>query len=245
MAINSSIDILNVKVTKIDYLTLLNKIKTALHQQEQITVTGANVNFINIAQTDKLSFEIFNKIDIIHPDGIGIFLASKFLYSSKGFNKRFTGSDFYHILKNAAIKERCSFFFFGDKDETLKKISSVHPDMIIAGYHNGFTYENDELIAMINKSKPGILVVGMGSPKQEDWIINSKENLDVKVILAVGDGIKVFSGTKKRGPKFLRKIGFEWLVRLFFEPKRLWRRYLVGNPLFLIRIFKCKFSKKI
>ncbi len=244
MVINSSIDILNVKVLKLDYLTLLNKIKSALHQQEQLTITGANVNFINISKADKLSSDIFSKIDIIHPDGIGIYWASNFLYGNKGFNKRFTGSDFYHSLIKTAIKERWSFFFFGDEDYTLKKISSVHPDMIITGYQNGFTYENDKVINRINKLKPDILVVGMGSPKQEEWIISSKKNLNVKIIIAVGDGIKVFSGTKKRGYKFFRKFGLEWAVRLFFEPIRLWRRYLIGNFLFIIRIFKSKLLKK-
>ena len=87
MVINSSIDILNVKVFKLDYLALLNKIKSALQRQEQLTITGANVNFINIAQANKLSSDLFNKIDIIHPDGIGIFLASKFLYGEKGLSR--------------------------------------------------------------------------------------------------------------------------------------------------------------
>jgi N-acetylglucosaminyldiphosphoundecaprenol N-acetyl-beta-D-mannosaminyltransferase len=243
MLVNSSIDILDIKVSKLDEIILLEKIKDAIQRRDQLTIAYANVNFINIAQIDKSTSDIFNKIDIIHPDGIGVFLASNFLYGNKGFNKRFTGSDFYHILIKAAIKERWSFFFFGDKNETLKKISSVHPHMIIAGYQNGFEFDNDILIGMINKSKPDILIVGKGSPKQEEWIINSKKYLDAKVIIAVGDGIKVFSGTKKRGLKFIQKIGLEWLVRLAFEPKRLWKRYLVGIPLFLFRLIKLRFTK--
>ena len=118
-----------------------------------------------------------------------------------------------------------------------------HTDIVIAGYNNGFAYENDKLLGMINKSKPDILVVGMGSPKQEEWIMNCKGNLDVKIIIAVGDGIKVFSGTKKRGPKVIQKLGLEWLVRLFFEPKRLWKRYLIGIPLFFIRLIKIYFTR--
>jgi len=243
MVVDSSIDILNVKISKLDYSTLLNKIKTSLHQQDQLTITGANVNFINIALADKESHKIFNKIDIIHPDGIGIFLAAKVLYNNKGFNKRFTGSDFYQVLINAAVKEKWSFFFFGDKDDTLKKIFSIRPDMKIAGYHNGFAYENDKLIDLINKSKPDLLIVGMGSPKQEDWIVNFKNSLDVKIIIAVGDGIKVFSGTKRRGPKIIRKFGLEWLVRLVFEPKRLWKRYLIGIPLFIFKVVQLRISK--
>ncbi|MBT8379445.1 MAG: WecB/TagA/CpsF family glycosyltransferase [Ignavibacteria bacterium] len=243
MLVNSSIDILDIEVSKFDEITLIEKIKDAIQLRDQLTIAYANVNFINIAQVDKSTLHKFNKIDIIHPDGIGIFLASKFLYGNKGFNKRFTGSDFYHLLIKAAIKERWSFFFFGDKDETLQKISSVHPDIIIAGYHNGFTYENDKLFSMINNSKPDILVVGMGAPKQEDWIISCKRNLDVKIVIAVGDGIKVFSNTKKRGPKVFQKLGLEWLVRLFFEPKRLWKRYIIGIPLFIFRLVRLRFSK--
>ncbi len=216
MANDPTINILDIEVSKFDEITLIDKIKDAIELRNQLTITYANVNFINITQVVNSTSDIFSKIDIIHPDGIGVFLASKFLYGNKGFNKRFTGSDFYHILIKAAIKERWPFFFFGDKDETLKKISSVHTDIVIAGYNNGFAYENDKLLGMINKSKPDILIVGIGSPKQEEWIINSIKYLDTKVIIAVGNGINVFSDTKKEVQNSFKRLDWngwlDWLL---------------------------------
>ena len=232
-------------IQNISYAQLLQEIENNILENKQLLITYCNAQTCNLCHKFPGMQKIIAEFNIIHPDGFGIFFASKFLYGRNGFQNRLTGSAFYQLLLEKGIKRNWKFFFFGDKDETLKEISSVHPELMIAGCHNGYTYENGKLLSLINDSKPDILIVGMGSPKQEDWIINFKSKLDVKIILAVGDGIKVFSGSKKRGTGFIQKIGLEWMVRLFFEPKRLWRRYLVGNPLFLIRIIKCKFSKTI
>jgi N-acetylglucosaminyldiphosphoundecaprenol N-acetyl-beta-D-mannosaminyltransferase len=177
----------------------------------------------------------------VHPDGIGVFLASKFLYGKNGFTKRITGSDFYIELIKGSLKNNWSFFFFGDTDETLSKISKTNPDLFVKGFCNGFNFNNDKLIKDINTAKPDILIVGLGSPKQEDWIVTNRDNVNAKVIVAVGDGIKVFAGTKKRGTKLVRILGLEWFVRLINEPKRLWKRYLIGIPLFIFRILYYKF----
>jgi len=232
-------------IQNISYAQLLNEIENHLLERKQLLVTYCNAHIYNLCYQSPENQKIFEEFNIVHPDGFGVFFASKFLYGGKGFKNRLTGSTFYQLLLEEGIKKKWKFFFLGDTKETLKRISSVSPELKIAGYHNGFEFNNDKVTDMIINSNPDILIVGMGSPKQEKWIVNSKNNLDVKVIIAVGDGIKVFSGTKKRGPKFVQKIGLEWLVRLFFEPKRLWKRYLVGNPLFIIRIIKCKFFKKI
>ncbi len=238
------LDFFNLKVNKVTYSILLKTIESALLENNSACITYANANTLNIIYQNKYLMELFSSFDIIHLDGFGVFFASKFLYGSNGFQNRITGSTFYKLLLEEGIKGNWKFFFFGDKEETLKKISSVHTDLKIVGYHNGFEFDNNKIIDMINNTNPDILIVGMGSPKQEKWIINSKNNLDVKIIIAVGDGIKVFSGIKKRGPKFLQKIGLEWLVRLFFEPKRLWRRYLIGIPVFILRIAKLKFFSR-
>ncbi|MGD8306547.1 MAG: WecB/TagA/CpsF family glycosyltransferase [Ignavibacteria bacterium] len=235
------LNILNLRINKILYSDLLNLIAEAIDNRIHLTITGANASTVNLSLNNSEFKNALDNIDYIHPDGIGVYLSSKFLYGANGFQSKITGSDFYYELINTAIKKQWSFFFFGDEDKTLNKIFSVYPELNIAGLHNGFEYENDKLLDMINKSGPDILIVGMGSPKQEEWIIKSKQKLDVKIIIAVGDGIKIFSGSKRRGPKILRKFGLEWLVRLFFDPKRLWKRYLIGNPLFIIRLLKYKF----
>ena len=238
------LEILDCLINRTDYEELLLNIKYALENKKQITITGANVSTINLSIKDDVLKKILEQIDIVHPDGIGVYLASRFLYREKGFNKRITGSDFYVELIKYSLKNNLSFFFFGDTEETLLKISQNKPDLITKGFCNGFDFDNNELVKRINNSDADILIVGMGSPKQENWIINNKEKIQTKVIIAVGEGIRVFAGTKKRGMKLVQTLGFEWLVRLVNEPKRLWKRYLVGNPLFVIRIFKYKLSQR-
>ena len=239
----AKLNILNLLINKVDYKNLLLSISSALKKKEQITITGANVNVVNLSITDDVFKKTLEQIDITHPDGVGVYLASKFLYREKGFNKRITGSDFYVELIKYALKNNLSFFFFGDTEETLLKIPNNQPDLIIKGICNGFNFDNDELLKRLNDSNADILIVGMGSPKQENWIINNKGKIQSKVIIAVGEGVRVFSGTKKRGIKLIQTLGFEWMVRLINDPKRLWKRYLIGNPLFLIRIFKYKLSR--
>ena len=162
------------------------------------------------------------------------------MFGTKGFSNRQSGSDFYEILIKFCIKHQLKLFIFGDKDETLENIKTSYPELELVGLQNGFSFENDKILIEINKSNPDILIVGLGTPKQEEWIIQNKQLLKVNIIIAVGDGIKVFAGTKRRGPKWIQKIGLEWLIRLLFEPKRLWKRYIMGIPLFIFRVIKFK-----
>lgn len=242
--INKNLNILGTQIRKINYSEIIVEVNNSINEQCQTTFTGANVNTINLAISNIGLLKLFNKINIIYPDGTGVFLASKFLFGKDGFSSRITGSDFYHHLIECSLKNNWSIYFFGDRDETLNKISETNPDLIVKGFCNGFVYKDDLLIRDINNSKADILIVGLGSPKQEEWIIANEDKITAKAIIAVGDGIKVFAGTKKRGPKILQKLGLEWTVRLAFEPKRLWKRYLIGNPLFIVRILKYKFFNK-
>jgi N-acetylglucosaminyldiphosphoundecaprenol N-acetyl-beta-D-mannosaminyltransferase len=87
------------------------------------------------------------------------------------------------------------------------------------------------------------LIIGLGQPLQEKWINDNHAQLNASVLIAVGDGIKVFAGEKRRGPLFMRKLGLEWLIRLFFNPFKYFNRYMVGIPVFLYRIIRAKLSK--
>jgi N-acetylglucosaminyldiphosphoundecaprenol N-acetyl-beta-D-mannosaminyltransferase len=232
-------------IDNITYTKLIEIIDQSIDEDRLLLITYFNTHSFNQSYHSNSNQNLFRKFDIIHPDGFGVFLASKFLYGNNALPNLITGSTLYQKLLDEGIKQDWSFFFLGDTDETLKKIPLVHRKLKVSGYNNGFDFKNDQIINKINDSKTDILIVGMGTPKQEEWIIGNKDKLHVKVIIAVGDGIKVFAGTKIRGPEVVQKLGLEWLVRLIFEPKRLWKRYLIRNPLFIIRIFKYKFSKSV
>jgi len=241
MITNERIKIFNIDLLNISDSEIIEIIQKTISEQSQLAFCYANSNSLNLAYNSIEFRTQLTNFDIIHPDGIGVFLASKFLYGKNGFTKRITGSDFYIEFIKESLKNNWSFFFFGDTDATLSKLSKANPDLCVKGFCNGFNFSNDELVKNINIAKPDILIVGLGSPKQENWILTNRDKINTKVIIAVGDGIKVFAGTKKRGPKFLQLLGMEWFVRLINEPKRLWKRYFIGIPLFIFRVIKFKF----
>ena len=115
--------------------------------------------------------------------------------------------------------------------------------MNIAFTHHGLLQqnsghpENEAVIQAINTAKPDILLVGFGMPLQEKWIMDNFERLDVKVIMPVGAAFDYVSGNVRRAPRWMTDHGFEWLGRLMIEPQRLWKRYIIGIPIFFWRIF--------
>jgi N-acetylglucosaminyldiphosphoundecaprenol N-acetyl-beta-D-mannosaminyltransferase len=243
--IKEKIKIFNLSINKANYTGLLACIEDAIASKTKLLITYVTANTLNTIYNDKQLPEIFNYFNIVHPDGIGTYLASKFLFGKNGLEDRITGSDFYPILIKTAIEKEWSLFFFGDTDKTLSMIKEKNNGLIIKETQNGFSYNKDEVIQKINYTKPDILVVGLGQPKQEKWIYTNKDLINCNVILAVGDGIKVFAGIKQRGAKFFQFFGLEWLIRLFYNPLKFWKRYLIGIPLFSMRILKTKTGKII
>lgn len=236
-----NIELFGVELNNISYAEILDSIQKSIENQNQQMICYANVNSLNLSITNDKIKKLFPEFNIAHADGFGVFLGSRILYGKDGLSQRINGSDLYEKLIYDCIKYNYKLFFFGDKDETLNQIKRNHPHINVVGSQNGFEFDSTSTINKINQSVPDILIVGLGTPKQEEWIIRNKRDLKVSVIISVGDGIKVFSGTKKRGPKLFQKLGIEWMVRLFYEPKRLWKRYFIGIPLFIFRVIKYKF----
>lgn len=230
-------------IDNIDYSGLSAKIYLAIDTSKQISIAYANANTINLTYKDKKLIDTLNSFDIIHPDGIGVYFASRYLYGRNIIPDRITGSDLYLVLALNAEKNKWKIFFFGHDEDTLSKISNYIPGLIVSGTHNGFVYDDLEIINQINSSQSDILIVGLGTPIQENWVNKYKTKLNSKVILCVGEGIKVFAGEKRRGPVFLRKFGLEWLTRFIANPIKYFKRYIIGNPLFLYRIFIIKMRK--
>jgi len=234
------VQIFGLEIKESNYELLLSAIGEAIIKRDRIALTYANQHILNNVYKEAGLRDLYGKFDIVHADGIGVYFASKFLYGKGGLKVRITGSDLYEQIIPRALNERWRIYFFGDTDETLEGISKKIPGLKIAGINNGYQFKDEEIIRKINDSGADIVIVGMGSPKQEHWIIRHKDYLAAPVIIAVGDGIKVFAGNKKRGPVWIRKTGFEWAARLTAEPLRMWRRYLIGIPLFFLRVFLFK-----
>jgi len=235
---------LGIEISSLNYKKIIKKIKTEITEKEEgkylityLTVASA----YKVMKNPKLS-SVYNKFNMVHPDGIGISWAAKILFGKNSGIKRMYGSDLYlHLIKEAK-KNNWKIFFFGDTQKTLELISKKNPELNIVGFQSGFNFREKEVIKKINNSNADLLIVGMGAPCQELWVTRNL-NVKARVIICVGDGIKVFAGVKKRGPKFLRKAGFEWLVRLLNEPGRLWKRYLLETPQLFYYLIKIKFKE--
>ncbi len=238
---DNKINIAGLEIDNVSYAELQSIVNESITSGSKLAVTYANANTINLIYKDKSLCGLLNSFDIIHPDGAGIYFASKFLRS--GFKERITGSDFYPLLAEQCITAKLKLFFFGHNTKTLSKIKEKYPGLDICGMAEGYNYTDKEVIDSINNSKPDILVIGLSSPKQEKWLNTNKDNLTFKAAICVGDGIKVFAGEKKRGPVVLQKIGLEWTARLLRNPVKYFNRYVIGNPLFLYRIIILKFLK--
>jgi N-acetylglucosaminyldiphosphoundecaprenol N-acetyl-beta-D-mannosaminyltransferase len=232
--------IFNINIDKLTYFALRQIISNSINENKKIVITYATVATLNFIMNNLSFAKLLSKFDVIHPDGIGIYLASKFLYGKNGLQIRMTGSDFYPLLMHDIEKNNWTTYFLGDTAETIKILKRKTRQLNIVGLHKGFFENKEKIIASFTNIKPDILIVGMGQFKQEEWVIENRYRVNAKVIICVGEGIKVFAGNKKRGPKIMQILGLEWTIRLANNPRKYWKRYLVGIPLFIFRIIKLK-----
>ena len=230
----------------IDALTMKETVQiidNAIKEGKHIHHAVVNVAKIVKMQEDK---ELYNSIvnaDIINADGMPIVWASRLL--GKPLPERVAGIDLMQELIKLAYNRKYKIFFFGAREEVVKKVvkkySKEYSPEIIAGYRNGYYSEEEEpLIAkQIAESGANILFVGISSPKKEKFLYKYKHILkNVNFIMGVGGSFDVIAGKIKRAPKWMQKCGLEWVYRLVQEPRRMWRRYLIGNTKFIILVIK-------
>ncbi|MGE5846849.1 MAG: WecB/TagA/CpsF family glycosyltransferase [Ignavibacteria bacterium] len=238
----------SVKVNFIDYSTAVELINNSISLKKKFVINYANAYSIVLANKDEDLKSALNASDLVHLDGIGIWLAAKILFKRKPlcrFNWTDHGNDFLRIC----AEKKWRIFFLGSTRDVLikasEKIKRKFPRLQVVGTLNGYEDLNSgTLIEEINSKNPDILYVGMGTPKQEKWIYNNSEKINCKVIQSVGDLFKLFAGEKVRGPEFFRKIGFEWFFRLLSSPKKYTKRYLTGIPVFIGIVIKEYFHRK-
>ena len=241
-------EVFGIKINKASLDEVVSQIFFFLKNKTKKIIFYVNTHSINISQTDISFKKVLNKADFSYCGGLGPVLAGKIL-NNISFTKT-TTPDFIFKIFDFLEKNSKKVYFLGNNEKVLKKMILVlknkYPRLIVCGYHDGFFQdkENLKIIKKINQSKPDLLLVGMGSPRQEKWIINNYQKIDAKVFWSVGALFEVLSGERRRLPKFFNDYGFEWIFRLMQEPRRLWRRYLIGNFSFLILILK-KLIQKI
>ena len=216
----------------------------------KVLINTINAHSYNTARKDAAFAEPFLTGDALIPDGASIVLAFKFL-SHKNI-ERIAGWDLFLHEMDKLNRKGGVCFFLGSSEETLRKIKAkaagVYPDIRIETYSPPYKAEfseedNRRMIEAVNRAKPDLLWVGMTAPKQEKWAYAHLKELDVNgPIGTIGAVFDFFAGNIRRAPLWWQKHGMEWLYRLIKEPKRMWKRYIIGNTLFLGYLVKEKIS---
>lgn len=237
------IQILNANIDNLNMQETLAKIEETIQKNEQLHHVVVNAGKIVAMQKDLQLRHSVNQSDLINADGQAVVWASKVL--GKPLKERVAGIDLMVNLVALAFKNKYKIFFFGAKEEVVKKVvdrysNQFSPD-IIAGYRNGyFKKEEEQFIAKeIGKSGANILFVAISSPTKENFLFENKELLQkVNFVMGVGGSFDVVAGKVKRAPLWMQKVGLEWFYRFAQEPKRMWKRYLIGNSRFVGLVFK-------
>ena len=206
----------------------------------KLLINTLNAHSFNTARKD----DDFNKAllysDILLPDGISVVWAMRLLSGLK--IQKIAGADLFFYEMERANEKGGKCFFLGSTEDTLEKIQKraalEYPNIQVFSYSPPYKAEfsdedNEQMIEVINTVKPDVLFVGMTAPKQEKWAFQHFNQMQVGHVCCIGAVFDFYAGTIQRAPKWMIQLGVEWLYRLIKEPRRLWRRYLIGNTKFL------------
>ncbi len=242
------IDILGINIDNITQPDVFTIVDDAIKDKKQIHLEGVNAGKIVDMQDDSALRESVNNSDVITADGQSVIWASKIL--GKPLKGRLAGIDLMYKLVEIAHQKNYKIFLFGAKEEVVKKVVSIYSEKydpgIIAGYRNGYFNSEDEpkIAEQIAVSGANMLFVAITSPIKERFLFDHKEILqNVNLIMGVGGSFDVVAGKVKRAPMWMQGLGLEWFYRLIQEPKRMWKRYLVGNTKFMAMVLKEKLKR--
>jgi N-acetylglucosaminyldiphosphoundecaprenol N-acetyl-beta-D-mannosaminyltransferase len=240
------VDVLGVSVDPLTTEGLHAEIGRLVRGKESGLVLNVNAHCLNLCYENPKLRDFLNGADVVFCDGVGVMVAAWIL--GRRIPERITYANWAWQLADFAAAQGFSLYFLGARpgvaQEAARRLMERYANLKIVGVRHGYfdhsaqSPENQAVVEEINAAAPDILLVGLGMPLQERWLMENRHRLDASVALTGGAVFDYISGRLRRGPRFLTRSGFEWVARLLVEPRRLWRRYLVGNPLFLLRVLE-------
>ncbi|MBK8191020.1 MAG: WecB/TagA/CpsF family glycosyltransferase [Vampirovibrionales bacterium] len=230
---------------------LIRRILFEIERPGQRFIAYLNVHVANMAEQDARLADTLRQADCLFCDGAGIQLGAWMMGGS--LPKRFPAADWVFDLLASLAESGRTVYFLGGKPGVFERMRDVIagriPNHTVIGGHHGYflTDEAQEraVIDDINALRPDLLIVGFGTPLQERWIAAHREQLRVSALLPLGAVMDYFTGAFPRCPQWMGDLGMEWLFRLSVEPRRLFARYVVGNPQFLTRMAKCALQSRL
>jgi len=224
------------------YSMMLNSITDLVKIRKSSYVCVSNVHMLIESYNSGSFNKILDRADIATPDGMPLAKAIKLLYGIK--QDRVAGMDLMPDLMKISQEKNLSIFLYGSTDDTLAKIVSktkeefhnLKLDVYSPPFRTITDTEKEDIITMINEKNPDFVFVALGCPKQEKWMAEHKNKIN-SCMIGLGGALEVYAGIKDRAPKWMQDYSLEWLYRLVQDPKRLWKRYLVTNTLFIVLLF--------
>lgn len=233
----------------VDIICSMNELKGI--GDGKMLINTINAHSYNTALKDSAFSEALMNGDALIPDGASIVMACRWLKAKSQPTERIAGWDLFEYEMNRLNAKGGKCFFMGSSEKVLalikEKAQKIYPNIIVETYSPPYKpafsdEDNRMIIEAINNANPDLLWIGMTAPKQEKWAYTHWNELDIHCHCGtIGAVFDFFAGTVGRAPLWWQKHSLEWLYRLMKEPKRMWRRYIIGNTLFIWNIFKEKY----
>lgn len=243
-----TIDILGVRFARPTPDEALRLAEELYERDEPAWIAVENVHAVNLARADPSHRDVLNRADLVLNDGKGLLLGARLL--GQKFPADLNGNVFTPMVLELAAARGWPVYFLGAApgvaDRARAKLVDEIPGLRVVGTQDGFFRATDlqRVIDEIRDSGASLLVVGMGMPLQERWLHDHLESTGVSLGVTAGAFFDFEVGEVPRAPTWMNKLGLEWLFRLVVEPRRLWRRYLIGNPAFIYRVIRQRLSNR-
>jgi N-acetylglucosaminyldiphosphoundecaprenol N-acetyl-beta-D-mannosaminyltransferase len=234
--------ILGIPINNCTMTEALETISEWSHEEGHHQVCFVNADCANIAYLDRAYLQVLRGADLCLADGIGLKLAGKIL--GQEVKQNVNGTDLFPKLCEVLSGKPVGLFLLGARDGVAQGVADwvrTHfPQVRVCGWQHGYFSSEEEaaVVQRIRDSGAHILLVAFGAPKQDMWIEKHLKDTGARVAMGVGGLFDFYSGRISRAPEWIREIGMEWVYRLIQEPGRLWKRYIIGNGLFLLRVLK-------
>ncbi|HZG17390.1 MAG TPA: WecB/TagA/CpsF family glycosyltransferase [Candidatus Bathyarchaeia archaeon] len=251
MIFHGKFPILGVQISAVDYQYAVEQIIRHAKQKLPYAVSALAVHGVMTGYLDKIHQRRLNGLDLVVPDGQPVRWGLRLLHRIS-LPDRVYGPELTLRVTKAAAEEGIPIYLYGSKQETIdlfeENLKRKYPSLIIAGkepskFRKLSPEEKGEVVERIKKSGAQLVFVGLGCPRQEVWVYEYRDILSIP-LLAVGAAFDFHAGILPQAPPWMQSRGLEWLFRLIQEPKRLWKRYMYLNPLYLFNLFAERFGVK-
>jgi N-acetylglucosaminyldiphosphoundecaprenol N-acetyl-beta-D-mannosaminyltransferase len=244
------LEYLGVKLTRITVAGLIEETRTALDRRQAVTASYYGFHTANLIAANPATEVTFSELDIVMADGIAVLWTSRFFGRPLDISNRINGDISGPFLCAEAVKAGWSIYLLGGApgvaSAAARRLEAAFPGLRIAGTHHGYLSsdeENDALVAAINRSSATIVLIGMGQPTQEEWIVANRKRVQAALLLGVGAYLDHLVRRVDCYPAWVYAARLNWAYRLVMEPRRLWKRYTVGVPRFCWRLGRTKLQR--